>query len=199
MDWNGMNIDKSFKLRKWTAMVMAVLVCAFSLVGVNRVAVAAEKGALDNPIYTLGSGDKVRVTVFNHTDLSGVFQVDDTGAVSMSLIGTVKASGLTLRAFERLITEMLKDGYLINPSVTVEVVKFRPFYILGEVKSPGSYSYVSGMTVLNAVALAGGFSSRAKKTSILITRGDREKRELLATLESVILPGDIIEVPERFF
>ena len=182
-------------LRKFTASALAVLICLIPLSGTA----ASEKVAAEIPIYTLGSGDKVRINVFNHSDLSGEFRVDDTGSISMSLIGTVRASGLTLREFENRITEMLKDGYLINPSVTIEVVKFRPFYILGEVSRPGSYPYVSGMTVLNAVALAGGFTSRAKKKGIFLTRGDSEKKELTATLESVILPGDIIEVPERFF
>jgi polysaccharide export outer membrane protein len=194
-----MNIMKYNAPGKWMAAALALLICLTPPLGATSIAAAAEKGTTDKPIYTLGSGDKVRVTVFNHTDLSGVFQVADTGAISMSLIGTVEASGLTLREFERHITDMFKDGYLIDPSVTVEVVKFRPFYILGEVNRPGSYPYVSGMTVLNGVALAGGFSSRAKKKGIFITRGDREKKELSATLESVILPGDIIEVPERFF
>jgi polysaccharide export outer membrane protein len=190
-----MNMMNYTALRKSMAVTMALLICIIP----PSWAVAEEKEATKNPIYTLGSGDKIRVKVFKHRDLSGVFQVDDTGAISMSLIGTVKASGLTLREFEKRITIMLKDGYLINPSVTVEVVKFRPFYILGEVSRPGSYPYVSGMTVLNAVALAGGFTSRAKKKRIFITRGDSVKTELFATIESVILPGDIIEVPERFF
>lgn len=161
----------------------------------NRIQSISEK-----VIYTLGSGDKIKVTVFGHKDLSGGFFVDGTSAISLPLIGEVSASGLTLRELERAITAKLKDGYLINPRVSVEVLSFRPFYILGEVKKPGSYEFVSGMTVLNAVAMAGGYTKRGKKDKIFIIRAtDKEHNKQDATPETVVLPGDIIEVPERFF
>ncbi|MDH5542615.1 MAG: polysaccharide export protein [Nitrospinota bacterium] len=150
-------------------------------------------------VYNLGSGDKIRITVFGHADLSGEFLVDDTGAISMPLIGSVLCGGLTIRELEKTIIRELKDGYLVNPSVNVEVVKFRPFYIIGEVAKPGSYPYISGMTVFNAVALAGGFTSRAKKSEVMISRGGGKAKEVKLKSETVVLPGDIIEIPERFF
>lgn len=150
--------------------------------------------------YTLGSGDQLRVTVFGHEDLSGEFFVDGLGTLSLPLIGQIKAGGQTARQIERKIVDMLKPDYLKNPRVSVEVLNYRPFYIIGEVKKPGSYPFVSGMKVINAIALAGGYTYRARENELLVTRAsgpDRKKRP--ATHDTVILPGDVIEVPERYF
>lgn len=150
--------------------------------------------------YTLGSGDKVRVTVFGHEDLSGEFEVDGSGNISLPLIRNVKAEGLTVRQLEQSITERLSPDYLINPSVSVEVLNYRPFYIYGEVTKPGSYPFVNGMTVVNAVAMAGGFTYRARTGSVRIVRaGDPQRNAIDADKDTPVLPGDIIEVPERYF
>jgi len=179
-------------------VILSVIFCAvFAFMDVPAAFGAGPSQAAD--IYNLGSGDKIRITVFGHADLSGEFLVDDTGSISMPLIGSVLCGGLTIREFEKTIIRELKDGYLVNPSVNVEVVKFRPFYIIGEVARPGSYPYISGMTVFNAVALAGGFTSRAKKSEVLISRGGGKAKEVKLKSETVVLPGDIIEIPERFF
>jgi protein involved in polysaccharide export with SLBB domain len=150
--------------------------------------------------YLLGSGDRVRVTVFGHRDLSGDFTVDGSGNVSLPLVGNVKAGGLSLREFEGNIITALKPDYLKNPRVSAEVLNYRPFYIIGEVKKPGSYSYVNGMTVVNAVALAGGYTYRARENQLLIIRAtDKTRTKEPANHDTVVLPGDVIEVPERFF
>ncbi len=120
--------------------------------------------------YRLASGDRLKVTVYGHTDLSGEFDVDSQGNVALPLIQDVSVTGLTVEQFEASITDKLQPDYLKHPKVSVEVLSYRPFYILGEVKTPGSYPYVSGMTVLNAVALAGGYTYRAKTKAVLITR-----------------------------
>lgn len=138
--------------------------------------------------------------VFGEEDLSGEFEVDASGSVSLPLIGEVQADDLTIRQLEGAITEKLLDGYLKKPRVNIEVLNYRPFFILGEVRAPGSYPYVSRMTVLTAVALAGGYTYRARKNRILITRANDPKNgEQTVTEEAVVLPGDIIRVPERFF
>ena len=153
-----------------------------------------------DPVYRLDSGDKVRITVFGEDDLSGRFEVSGEGVISMPLIGAVSAAGRSLSELQDGIADRLRDGYLKNPRVSAEVLNYRPFYIVGEVKDPGSYSYVSGMTVLNAVALGGGFTYRADKEDIQIIRGtDRTRTPELATPDSVVLPGDIVRVEERFF
>ncbi len=148
--------------------------------------------------YVLGSGDRVRVVVFGQNDLSGEFEIDGTGNISLPLIQGVKAAGLTLRQLERTITNKLKPDFLKNPRVSLEVLNYRPFYIIGQVKSPGSYPYVAGMTVVNAIALAGGYTYRARERKVLITRS-KDGKQRPANHSTQVLPGDVIEVPERFF
>lgn len=152
------------------------------------------------PTYTLGSGDKVRIIVFGEPDLSGEFEVSGDGQLFLPLIGIISANGRTLQTLSADIQTKLLDGYLVDPKVSVEILNYRPFYILGEVKEPGSYSYVNGMRVLNAVALGGGFTYRADKDDILIIRANDKNREPeKATSATIVLPGDIIKVEERFF
>lgn len=150
------------------------------------------------PVYRLGSGDRLRVTVFGEAELSGEFQVDGAGTFAMPLIGEVRARGLTVRELEKAITGALLDGYLRRPQVSVEVLNYRPFYILGEVQRPGSYPYVDGMTVLNAVVLAGGYTYRARTNRLMIRRAN-ETEEREAGDDAVVLPGDVIRILERFF
>lgn len=150
--------------------------------------------------YQLGAGDKVKVTVFGHEDLSGEFEVNGVGQISMPLIQLVQVAGLTAEEAELAIAEKLSPGYLKNPRVSVSVLNYRPFYIIGEVNKPGSYPFVNGMTVLNAIALAGGFTYRAKKSKVTITRADDPQEKKRSTSpDTPVLPGDIIEVPERYF
>jgi len=150
--------------------------------------------------YRLATGDTVRVTVYGHEDLSGEFEVDGAGRISLSLIGDVVAEGRSLQELEDVIADMLSPDYLKDPSVSAEVMNYRPFYIIGEVNEPGSYPYVNGMTVINAVAVAGGFTYRARKGRIRIVReSDDGTVELNASNATVVMPGDVIEVPERFF
>jgi polysaccharide biosynthesis/export protein VpsN len=150
-------------------------------------------------IYTLGSGDRLRVTVFGEDDLSGEFQVDGSGYISFPLIGEVTAKGLTMRELEHSLVTKLLDGYLVDPRISMEVLNYRPFYILGEVKNPGKYEYVSGINLHNAVAMAGGYTHRARRNKAEITRSNPEKTIENADHSTVILPGDIINIRERFF
>lgn len=150
--------------------------------------------------YRLGTGDKLRVIVFNEAELSGEFVVDGTGMVSLPLIGEVMASGLTVREFQRSVELALSDGYLNEPRVSAEVLNYRPFYILGEVNQPGTYPYSDGLTVLNAVATAQGFTYRANQKVVFIRRSGeaREQRyELKST--TLVTPGDTVRIAERLF
>lgn len=150
--------------------------------------------------YRMGAGDVVNITVFEHKDLSGRFEVNGSGEVSMPLIGTVILGKLTVREAEKLIVSKLKPDYLINPRINVEIMNYRPFYILGEVKRPGGYEYKTGMTVVNAVALGGGYTYRARENNLYITKAtDPERRKRKAGHDTAVMPGDVIEVPERFF
>jgi protein involved in polysaccharide export with SLBB domain len=149
--------------------------------------------------YTLAAGDRVRVTVYGHDDLSGEFQVDGNGDVVLPLIQNVPAVQRTARELEQAITESLEPRYLRDPRVSVEVLASRPFYILGEVGSPGSYEFAAGITVIKAAALAGGFTYRANTKKVRITREGSSAPIERASLQSEVRPGDVIEVPERFF
>ncbi len=150
--------------------------------------------------YRLGSGDEVRVNVFGEENLSGQFEIDGEGGVSLPLIGYVEAAGLTLRDFEGAVENALQDGYLRDPQVSAEVLNFRPYYIIGEVGSGGEFPYSHGMTVLNAVAIAGGYSYRADRRRVIITRiVSGVETEHQADPSASVLPGDVIRVRERFF
>ena len=150
--------------------------------------------------YRLSAGDRVLITVFGHENLSGEFEINGAGVISMPLISDVDAAGLTPNELEAAIVDALKPDYLRDPSVSAEVVTFRPIYIIGEVVNPGSYPYTNGMSVINAVAVAGGFSYRAKKNKLVILRDNGNQTiEIKVDLDTVVLPGDVIEIPERFF
>ena len=148
----------------------------------------------------LAAGDKIRVTVFGEDKLSGDFEVDPAGSVSLPLAGTMQAAGLTKPEFERQLSERLKGTYLRNPKVTVDVANFRPFYVLGEVQKPGEYPYRSGLNVLSAIAVAGGSTYRASTSKVLIQRsGTVELSEYPQSPTVSVMPGDVIRVPERYF
>jgi len=150
--------------------------------------------------YRLGPGDKIKLTVFGQEQLSGEFAVDGGGKVAVPLIGSVEAQGLSATELETRIAQTLANGYVRDPRVNVEVLNFRPFYIIGEVNKPGQYPYVNGMTAVSAAALAGGFTYRADQDYVLITRTiDGKKQERKASLDTPILPDDVVKIPERYF
>lgn len=156
---------------------------------------AAAEGAAD--AYALGAGDQMRITVFRNPELSGEFAIDGEGYLALPLGGEVLAKGLDVRQLENQIEIRFKEGgFLVDPQVSVEVLTYRPFYILGEVAQPGEYEYVSGMTLVNAVALAGGYTYRADRSSVTISRGHCMRE---ATAATRLLPGAIVRVPARFF
>ena len=147
--------------------------------------------------YHLGSGDRVGIKVLGADELAGEYLVQDDGTIRMLMIGKVPAAGLTSEMLAGNIAEMLRAGrYITKPFVSVSVVTYRPFYILGEVARPGAYPYASGMRVLSAVADAQGYTYRADQNFVVITRDGKDGR---AGVLSSIRPDDIIRVPERYF
>jgi len=150
--------------------------------------------------YRLGSGDKLRVIVFGEQDLSGEFELDANGDFSLPLVGQINAGGKTARDVEQAIGARLSQGYLKNPSVSVEILNYRPFYIHGEVKSAGEYPYSNGLTLQAAVAKAGGYTYRADMSTVYIRRAN-ESAEMAYNLDRPVnvLPGDTVRVGERFF
>lgn len=150
--------------------------------------------------YRLDSGDRLRITVFEQPGLTGTFAIDQAGYIAYPLVGAVAARGRTLQELESAIAVNLRQGYLRDPDVTIEIDRYRSFFIMGEVGQAGQYSYVAGMTVQNAIAIAGGFSTRANQRNVDITRkinGDIMTGRVL--ISDPILAGDTIYVRERLF
>jgi polysaccharide biosynthesis/export protein len=150
--------------------------------------------------YRLDASDRLRIVVYGQDGLTNSYSVDAGGAITMPLIGAVHARGLTPAALAQAITAKLRNGYLREPYVAVEVETYRPFFILGEVAAPGQYPYVPNMTVESAVAIAGGFSPRAQKNTVDITRTEAAGPiRASAPLGTLLRPGDTIVVGERWF
>lgn len=150
--------------------------------------------------YVLGSGDRLKITVFGNDDLSSETEIDPSGQITLPLIQQVPAAGKTVPQLENEIRRRLSPDFVKNPRLSIEVLNYRPFYIIGEVKNPGSYPFVAGMTVVNAIALAGGYTYRANKDEVQIVRSsDPARKPIQAQRTDIVLPGDVVEVKERFF
>ncbi len=163
------------------------------------IAFALSSPAWSQSGYRLGTGDKLKVTVFGEEDASGEYEVDATGSISARLLGRVQVRGLTVSEVEQTLYDQYRSrGYFRNPRISIELVNLRPFFILGEVEKRGSYPYINGLTVAQAVAVAGGYTYRASRTHITIQRAGAPKEEP-ASEDTPVYPGDIVRVPERFF
>ncbi len=150
--------------------------------------------------YTLGAGDEIVVKVYGEQDLSMGVILAQKGSFNYPFLGEIKAQGLTVAELEQLITTGLKGPYLRNPEVTVAIKEFRPFYLNGEVERPGGYPYRPGLTLEQAVSLAGGLTERASKRKIDVLRSAAgDKQELTLKLSEPVYPGDVITVRRSFF
>jgi protein involved in polysaccharide export with SLBB domain len=150
--------------------------------------------------YKLGPGDQVQVAVFGQADLSGKFEVDGNGNLVLPLVGTVPAEGRTVNELQQQITVELNKNFLVNPKVNVQVLNYRPYYILGEVNKPGSYPYVVSLTVRQAVAVAGGYTRRARSSPVRVIHAGKNAADAEEiTPDDAVLPGDTIEVERRLF
>jgi protein involved in polysaccharide export with SLBB domain len=148
----------------------------------------------------LQPGDKIRITVYGEDKLSGDYQLDQSGQISLPLAGTITAQGLTQAELEQALAKKFRNQYLKDPKVTVTVATLEPFYLIGEVQKPGQYPYQSGLNVLTALAIAGGPTYRANRTTVQIQRrGETSMHEYPISTSVPILPGDVIKVPERYF
>jgi protein involved in polysaccharide export with SLBB domain len=149
---------------------------------------------------SLHPGEKIRVTVYGEDRLSGEYEIDPGGYLSLPLAGSVKAAGLSKPDLERELAKKFRSEYLRDPKVTVEVSSFRPFYILGEVAKPGEYPFKGGLNVMSAIAIAGGSTYRASRSNVLIQHiGQEGFKEYPLSPTIPVLPGDLVRVPERYF
>jgi polysaccharide biosynthesis/export protein len=160
---------------------------------------AAFHEILDQP-YRLGAGDRLRVTVYEQDALTNTYSVDQSGYISFPLVGAIPVRGHTTQQIEATIAAKLRDGYLLDPDVSAEVDRYRPIFVMGEVGAAGQYSYVPGLTVQKAIAIAGGFSDRAYQADADVTRDINGKVMTGRVLTSdPLLPGDTVYVRERLF
>lgn len=149
--------------------------------------------------YRLDADDKLNIRVFEEKALTNEYEVDSNGTISFPLIGNINVKNKTILETEALITKALADGYIVDPKVSVEVITYRPFYIMGEVEKPGGYNYLNNISVSKAVALAGGYTYRANKKYALIKRANDQDTEYKVTTGTAVYPGDVVTITERYF
>lgn len=156
----------------------------------------------DEGIYLLGPGDLISISVYDEPDLSlKELRIGLSGQISYPLLGDIQVEGLSPKELENRLTDRLKGPYLVDPSVTVSIINYRPFYVTGEVKKPGSYSFHPGLTVDRAISIAGGFTERASKSKIYVVHDNEEdsSEKSRTKLADVVRPGDVITVEQSFF
>ena len=160
----------------------------------------AEASSADSETYRLGQGDAIAIQVFDEPDLTLETAVGASGAINCSYLGDVKVAGKSPAELETHITSLLQNGYLVNPSVNVRVTQYRPFFINGEVRSPGGYPYQPGLTLDRAIALAGGLTDRASTRKMFVTKENaNNSEEKRVSLDFKVQPGDTISIREGFF
>ena len=186
-----------------TLVILGMAVGACETASVPRVSDADEQALIKATVAsepTLQAGEKIKVTVFGEDRLTGEYEIDPAGFVSLPLAGTIKAAGLSKAELERALAKKFSGEYLRNPKVTVDRSAFRPFYIMGEVAKPGEYPFKSGLNVMSAIALAGGATYRGSTSAVLIQHaGETGFKEYPLTPSIPILPGDLIRLPVRYF
>lgn len=196
----GGNTVMIVRLIVFAAMALSVAACSKSGPPPISSGERYVTGASISETYRLGAGDKVHMSVFSEQQLGGDFFVSGDGKLSLPLIGDVDAVGKTTAEVARMVEISLGNGYLRNPRVSMEVISYRPFFILGEVKSPGQYPYANGLTVINAIATAQGFTPRAFKKYVFIRGlGEQIEQKFLLTADLRVQPGDTIRLTERYF
>lgn len=181
---------------RWSVLLIPLLVAVLSGCAMNKV--AAYK--VDAPReYTLDTGDTVRVTVYGDETLTNTYTVTDKGTISFPLAGQVTVRGRTITLAEQMITQLLADGYMISPKVSVEIATYRPFFIEGAVGRAGQYPYVYGMTARAAIAVAGGFAEFADRGRVNVyRRAGKTMTKYSIGLDQPIMPGDTVVVLERW-
>lgn len=189
----------ALKRHRLSIALMLAVTAAVSSCSSYRPAPKAFHEATIQP-YRVDSGDRLRITVFDQKDLTNTYSVDQAGYVAFPLIGSVAARGRTIQELEGQIAAQLQKGYLRNPDVSIEVDRYRSIFVMGEVGQPGQYAYVPGMTIQNAIALAGGYTPRALQANADVTR--KINGEILTgrvNISNPVLAGDTIYIRERLF
>ena len=186
------------KIINFPARAARLIALALAAICFSGNVVAQSEAVSDR--YVLQTGDIISIQVFDEPELTMDATVGQSGAINYSYLGTLEVSGRSPEQLTEDITEKLRDGYLKNPSVNITVLKYRSFFVDGEVRRPGSYGYEPGLTLAKAVSLAGGLTDRASRRKIFLTRDiEGNKSRIRVELSQAIEPGDVIEIEERFF
>ena len=199
-DMNNVQIDSFSDSEKASSSkyLMRLILFTVLVFCINVVTVSAQ---VSDSQYTLGSGDEIKITVFGQDDLTVETKLSNVGVIRYPFMGDIVLVGKTVNQIEKLIDEGLRGDYLVDPSVSVTVIEYRPFFINGEVKRPGGYPYQPGLTIDKAAAIAGGYTERANINGRMDVRrnlaGAEQNVELSA--DDIVMPGDIITVKSRFF
>lgn len=191
-----------FQSRNFTLILSSLLVfvVCLSLLSSQEAYAEAKVAKAGLPDYELGTGDMIRIQVYDEDDLYLESRVSDRGTISYPFLGELKVTGYTSKQLAEIISSRLKGDYLINPKVSVDIMEYREFYVNGEVEAPGGYPFQPGVTVRKAISIAGGFKERASKEKINVIHDDDPNGEPKPVrLDEFILPGDIITVEESFF
>jgi len=204
---NASAINNPSIVRRARRSLGAVMLALLLLPGMCGAAIAQDvtTGSLPplesgDSTYQLDYGDRIKINVFNQPDLSGEYMLDADGRFSMPLIGTVDAAGLTAAELEALLVDKFRPDYLVNPRIFIQVMNYRPYYLIGEVQGTGAFPYRAGMTYMTAIAIAGGFTYRAKQDVVYVIRADDPAQsEIKLGVDEKVKPGDIIRVAERLF
>ena len=193
--------QRSFSAGPTLYLVLFILAIAGLSAGISIQASAqTSQSASSAESYVLGPNDRIRLKVYGEPDITGEYEISNSGQVSIPLAGHIKAAGATTRQLEKSIASALAKGIVRDPRVNVEIAQYRPYYILGEVKKSGEYPYRHGLTVLDAVASAGGFTYRANENKVFLRRAGAGAEETYPLDAPVpVYPGDNIRIPERYF
>jgi polysaccharide export outer membrane protein len=195
INFNDEQLEIEWMYERFKLTMLRFLTIAFL-----SVCLASLSAANTTQRYQIGPGDLLSINVYGEKDLSDKdIRVGTNGTISFPLLGEVSVRNMTIRELEVTLIRLLKDGYLKKPVVTVSILEYRLFYINGEVKKPGGYNFVNGLTIQKAVALAGGFTERASKDKITIERERKPGKVTKVTLNDAVNPGDVITVDESFF
>jgi polysaccharide biosynthesis/export protein len=188
------------RIRAFFAAVLCLACVACASYGPDDSAHALSQMPAAQTQYQLGPGDQLRVTVFGEEDLTGEYLVGAQGKIAFPLIGEFDAAGLTTDELAANLGQRLRQGYVRQPNISVQVANYRPFYILGEVQRPGTYPFSANLTVMSAVATAGGFTYRASTSRVFIKHaGEQSERNYPLSSGTAVLPGDTVRVAERYF
>jgi protein involved in polysaccharide export with SLBB domain len=187
--------------RMRTAINVAMVALALTMGGCAGTVRQVAPSVSETREYRLGAGDALRLIFYGEDKLNGEYQIADDGHVALPLIGQVDANGKTLLELQEAIrTAYAKGGYLLDPKVAVEILRYRPFFVLGEVNAPGQYPFIPGMTVRQAIATAKGYTYRAQQGTAMITRwGEADELAYKLSPGTAVTPGDTIRIPERHF